>query len=93
MRKGILRKYGEGNGQLGVGIGSRHVYVLKGRVKTLRRCPEIDPNQETEFRNRHDDRVRSQRRMSRFKLVIIRQIRLRVPQSYRLGSNCSRIWR
>ncbi len=93
MIEGILRKYGEGNRQLGVGIGGRHAYVLKGHIETLRRCPEIDPNQETEFRNRHDDRVRSQRRMSGFKLVIMRQIRLRVPQSYRLGSNCSRIWR
>ena len=93
MSKGILRKYGEGNRQLGVGIGGRHAYVLKGLVETERRCPEIDPNQETEFRNRHDDRVRSQRRISDLKVFIIRQIRLRVPQSYRLGSNCSRIWR
>jgi hypothetical protein len=93
MSKGILRKYGEGNGQLGVGIGGRHTYVLKGHVETLRICPEIDPNQEIKFRNRHDDRARSQRRLSGFKSVVMRQIRLRASKSYRFGSNCSRIWR
>jgi hypothetical protein len=56
MSKGILRKYGEGNGQLGVGIGGRHDYVLKVLVETLERCPEIDPNQEMGQENLRDVR-------------------------------------